>query len=453
MRTVVVGNGMAAVRLVEHLVARGVDGITVLGEEPCAPYNRILLSAVLEGTHRTAAIGLREVGWCAAHGVDERLGTRVLAVHRDTRELELHDGGRVAYDRLILATGSTPLLPAIHGLADGEGQLSSRVHAFRGLVDCVRLLAAIPTAGSAVVVGGGLLGLQVARALSIRGLRTEVVEQGEHVLRSHVDETAGQVLERSLARLGTAVYTRARVTRLVDHGVMLDNGHVLDADLVVLTTGCRPNVRLGVQAGLRTARGIIVDDQLMTSDRRIFALGDCAEHNGRTTGFVAPAWEQAAVLAAHLAGEPAAYTGHRSIARLRATDLEVAVLGEPEQTPGEVVRVHNPVPGSYKKLVVAQGVIVAATLVGDLSRVGLITQAFDKATVLGPGEPGALLLADRPATSTVLPDEAEVCACAGVTAGRIRACDGLDEVRESTRATTGCGGCTSAVRSLLPATV
>jgi NAD(P)H-nitrite reductase large subunit len=301
-----------------------------------------------------------------------------------------------------------------------------------------------------VVVGGGLLGLQVARALSVRGLRTEVVEQGEHVLRSHVDETAGRVLETSLAKLGTAVYTGARVVRLVDHGVVLDNGYVLDADLVVLTTGCRPNIRLAAQAGLHTARGIVVDGQLLTSDARISALGDCAEHNGRTTGFVSSAWEQAAVLAAHLVGEPATYTGHRSVARLRATDLDVAVLGEPEQTAGEVVRVCNPVPGSYKKLVVAQGVIVAGTLVGDLSRVGLITQAFDKATVLGPAEPGALLLADRPATPATLPDEAEVCACAGVTAGRIRACGGLDDVRETTRATTGCGGCTSTVQSLLP---
>jgi assimilatory nitrate reductase electron transfer subunit len=284
MRTVVVGNGMAAVRLVEHLVARGVDAITVLGEEPYGPYNRILLSAVLEGTHRPEAIALREDGWCAAHGVTERLGTRVLGLHPGVREVELQDGSRITYEALVLATGSTPLLPAIHGLIDGDGHLHPRAHAFRGLADCTRLLAAVPTSHSAVVVGGGLLGLQVARALSVRGLRTEVVEQGEHVLGGHVDETAGRVLERSLARLGTAVYTGARVARLVDEGVVLDNGKILDADLIVLTTGCRPSTRLAVQAGLATRRGIVVDDHLATSDPHVFALGDCADPRRAGTG-------------------------------------------------------------------------------------------------------------------------------------------------------------------------
>ncbi len=461
MRTVVVGNGMAGARLVEQLVARGVGDITVLGEEPYGPYNRILLSAVLEGSHRPEAIGLRSAGWCAAHGVDQRLGIRVRAVHPQRHEVELADGSVVAYDRLVLATGSVPLLPPIHGLLDRDGELNPRAHAFRTLADCQRLLAALPTATSAVVVGGGLLGLQVARALSIRGLRTEVVEGGGHVLGSQVDETAGRMLQRSLERLGTAVYTGARVTRITDggrgeeaggagkSGVVLDNGYVLDADLVVLTAGCRPNIRLAVGAGLRTGRGVLVDDHLATSDPDIFAVGDCAEHNGRTTGFVAPAWEQTGVLAEHLAGVSAAYTGHRGVARLRATDLHVAVLGEPEHSDGEVVRISNPFPGTYRKLVVAQGTIVAATLVGDLDRVGLITQAFDRRTVLGPGEPAALLLADRPAAGGPLPDQTEVCACAGVSAQRIRACRDLDEARTTTRATTGCGGCTAVVESLL----
>jgi assimilatory nitrate reductase electron transfer subunit/nitrite reductase (NADH) large subunit len=455
-RVVVVGNGMAAVRLVESLVARGVDaGITVLGEESVAPYNRILLSAVLEGTHRADAITLRSPQWYADHGVDLRLGARVVDVHRDRREVELADRSRVRYDRLVLATGSIPTLPPIRGLVRPDGRLHERVHAFRSLADCTRLLGALPDARRAVVVGGGLLGLQVARALSIRGIATEIVEGGEHLLRGHVEPRAGAMLRRSLERLGTTVYTGARAVRLTEDGLRLDNGVTLDTDLVVLAAGGRPSINLARRCGLATRRGIVVDDTLTSvDDERIHAVGDCAEHGRRTSGFVPPAWEQADLLAARLTGGSAAYAGHRPVARLRATGLDVAVLGDLAES-GEVVQVANPVTGSLRRLVVRDGVIVAATLVGDLSRIGLITQAYDRGTVLGPHEPGGLLMgvaAERSGPAD-LPDDAEVCACAGVSAGRIRGCTSLADVRERTRATTGCGGCTDAVTTLLGARV
>lgn len=455
-RVVVVGNGMAAVRLVESLVARGVDaGITVLGEESVAPYNRILLSAVLEGTHRADAITLRSPQWYADHGVDLRLGARVVDVHRDRREVELADRSRVRYDRLVLATGSIPTLPPIRGLVRPDGRLHERVHAFRSLADCTRLLGALPAARQAVVVGGGLLGLQVARALSIRGIATEIVEGGEHLLRGHVEPRAGAMLRRSLERLGTTVYTGARAVRLTEDGLRLDNGVTLDTDLVVLAAGGRPSINLARRCGLATRRGIVVDDTLTSvDDERIHAVGDCAEHGRRTAGFVPPAWEQADLLAARLTGGSATYAGHRPVARLRATGLDVAVLGDLAES-GEVVQVANPVTGSLRRLVVRDGVIVAATLVGDLSRIGLITQAYDRGTVLGPHEPGGLLMgvaAERSGPAD-LPDDAEVCACAGVSAGRIRGCTSLADVRERTRATTGCGGCTDAVTTLLGARV
>ncbi|ROR92449.1 FAD-dependent oxidoreductase [Nocardioides aurantiacus] len=451
-RIVVVGSGMATTRLVEGLVARGVterDQVTVLGDEPHAPYNRILLSAVLEGTHRPEALTLRSPGWYAAHGVDLRLGARVLDVDRERREVMLVDGERFGYDVLVLATGSIPSLPPIRGLVRMDGTLHPAVHAFRSLEDCLRLDAAAAGGGRAVVVGGGLLGLQVARALAVRGLEVELVEGGEHLLRSQVGPQAGRIIARDLARLGTAVYTGARAVRLTDEGLRLDNGYVLSADLVVLTAGGRPATALARRAGLGARRGILVDDRLTTSDDRIHALGDCVEHDGRVTGFVPPAWEQAQVLADHLAGDDVRYPGARTVARLRATDLEVAVLGEPETEPGEVVEVSNPVVGSHRKLVVREGVVVAATLVGDLSRIGLITQHYDRQTVLGPTEPGELLMADRPARPTALPDDAEACVCAGVTAGAVRACTSLEQVRRTTRATTGCGGCAASVRQLL----
>ncbi|GAB3999381.1 FAD-dependent oxidoreductase [Nocardioides marmoraquaticus] len=679
-RTVVVGSGMAATRLVEQLVARGVTDVTVLGDEEHPAYNRILLSAVVEGTHRVEAITLREPGWYAAHGVELRRGARVLDVDRAAREVMLVDGERIGYDRLVLATGSVPSLPPIRGLVRMDGTLHPAVHPFRSLTDCHRLDAAVralvsapplvepvettatpplpearaqratngmtpplpevraqratngmtpplpevraqratkggpfvtparpsrapqgpewatdenplvepvettatpplpevraqratkggpfvtparpsrapqgpesaparpsrapqgpewatdenplvepvettaapplpeeraqratkggpfvtparpsrapqgpesaparpsrapqgadstdatpradhadatPGAGRApraVVVGGGLLGLQVARALAVRGVDVELVEGGEHLLNSQVGTRAGGIIARDLARLGTAVYTGARVVRLsgTDEApvLRLDNGYDLDTDLVVLTAGGRPSTALAKRAGLRVRRGVVVDDHLTTSDPHVHAIGDCAEHAGRTTGFVAPAWEQAEALAAHLAGEGASYAGTRSVARLRATGLDVAVLGDPLTAEGEVVEVTNPVTRSHRRLVVREGVVVAAELVGDLSRVGLITQHHDRGTVLGPEEPAALLLPDRPATgaaasAAALPDDAEVCACAGVPAGAVRACSSLDAVRETTRATTGCGGCAPVVRQLL----
>jgi assimilatory nitrate reductase electron transfer subunit len=440
-RVVIVGAGMAAARLPDGLAGHDV---VVLGDERHPPYNRILLSALLEGTHDVAGLTLR-----LADHVDLRLGARVVEIHRDEREVELADRSRVPYDALVLAGGSIPTLPPIRGLVRIDGRLDERVHAFRSLDDCLRLDAAVPGARRAVVVGGGLLGLQVARALAVRGLATEIVEGGDHLLRSQVDATAGRILARDLGRLGTSVYTGARATRLTDAGLVLDNGYTLRTDLVVLTAGGRPSTALARRAGLEVRRGVVVDDRLRTSDPHIHAVGDCAQHAGRVTGFVPPAWEQAGVLARVLRGEDATYDGSRTVARLRATGLDVAVLGDPLHAEGDVVEVSNPVVGSHRRLVVRDGVVVAATLVGDLSRIGLITQHFDRRTVLGATEPGALLMPDRPPSPHVLAADAEVCACAGVTAGAIRKCTSLAEVRQRTRATTGCGGCSDTVAQLL----
>lgn len=452
-RIVVVGQGMAATRLVEELVARGSDAeITVIGDEPSGSYNRILLSAVLEGSHARRALTLRGNAWYDDHGVEVLSGTRVAEVHRAGRQVVLEGGRRVDYGRLVLATGSIPTLPPIRGLVGGDGRLHPTVHAFRSLADLDRLDAALPGARRAVVVGGGLLGLQVARALSIRGLETEIVEGGTHLLRSQVGDRAGGVLERSLRVLGTAVYTEARAVRLTDAGLVLDNGYTLETDLVVLTAGARPATSLARRAGLFVRRGVVVDGTLTSvTDAQISALGDCAEHRGRTTGFVAPAWEQAGVLADALTGGSSTYAGDRSVARLRATGLDVAVLGDPEHAVGDVVERANPLSGSYRKAVVRDGVLEAAVLVGDLSSVGLLTQLYDRRTVLGRDEPGWLLTPSTGARAErdVLDDDVEVCACAGVTAGRIRACASVEEAATTTRATTGCGGCREAVSALV----
>jgi NAD(P)H-nitrite reductase large subunit len=445
---------MAATRLVEELVARDVPGleVTVVGDEPGPAYNRILLSAVLEGTHPEGEIALQDRAFPADHGVTLLTGTRVAEVDRDAHEVVLEDGRRLAYDRLVLATGSIPTLPPIRGIVTPEGRLHPKVHAFRSLADCRSLDAAVPGSRRAVVVGGGLLGIQVARALSVRGLEVDLVEGTSHLLSSNVGVQAGAVLARCMRRLGTEVYTHTRAVRLTEEGLRLDTGYTLPADLVVLTAGGRPATAIAKRAGLFVRRGIVVDAQLRSvTDERIHALGDCAEHGGRTPGFVPPAWEQAGVLARVLAGEDARYDGSRVVARLRATGLDVAVMGDPEHAEGEVVEVANPITGTYRKLVVRGGVIEAAVMVGDLSRVGLLTQLFDRRTVLAPEEPGVLLMGDAPAVTGPLPDDAEVCACAGVTAGRIRACRDLPTAVAETRATTGCGGCARTVEELVGA--
>jgi len=465
MKLVIIGNGMAATRLVEELVRRETTStmdVTILGDERTPAYNRILLSAVLEGTHPVSALTLKAASWYDAHGVDLRLGSRVLELDRERREVMLVDGHRIPYDKVVLATGSIPTLPPIRGLVQVDGHLHPKVHAFRSLQDCHDLMAAVDGLETlrsstnektrAVVVGGGLLGLQVARALSVRGVATEIVEGADHLLHQQVGRTASKVLERDLTRLGTSVYTGARAVKLTDEGLKLDNGFTLDTDLVVLTAGGRPSTALARRAELMVRRGVVVNQSLQSvTDTDVYAIGDCAEYRSRTTGFVPPAWEQATLLAAHLAGDDVAYDGSRNVARLRATGLDVAVLGDPEHAEGDIVEVTNPIIGSHRRLVVKDGVIVAAALIGDLSRVGLITQLYDKRTVLGQQEPGELLLPEPTETEVETPDDAEVCACAGVSAGRIRACGSVDEVRATTRATTGCGGCLTSVQALLSA--
>jgi assimilatory nitrate reductase electron transfer subunit len=449
-RLVVVGHGMAATRLVEELVARGADlDITVVGDEPHPGYNRILLSAVVEGDYRGEDVLLRGHAWYDEHGVRLVTGRRVLDLDRDARTLHLSDGAALGYDRLVLATGSRPLIPPIRGVVTPEG-LHPAVHAFRSIDDCERLEGEIEPGRRAVVVGGGLLGLQVARALSVRGLRVEIVEVGPHLMGAQLGPSAARVLERRVRALGTEVYTGARAVGFSDAGLRLDNGYVLSTDLLVLACGSRPAAKLAQRAGLMVRHGVVVDEELRSvTDDRVHAVGDCAERRGRVHGFVGPAWEQAVVLARVLAGQRQRYDGSRVVARLRANGLDVAVLGDPEHTHGDVVEMTNPLHGTYRKLVMRDGVVRAAVLVGDLARVGTITQHYDRGTVLGAAEAGWLLYGDQPTEPVATPDDAEVCACAGVTAGRIRACSDLDDVVATTRASTGCGGCRDSVLRLL----
>lgn len=465
-RVVVVGNGMAGARLVDELCRRdpGMD-LTVLGSEDRPAYNRILLSDVLAGKRRSDEIDLS----AAPSSVVQRLGSTVTGVDRRAREVHADDGSTTPYDVLVLATGSTALVPPVQGIAGPDGRLLTGVHVFRTLEDCAAIAAAAGRARTVAVVGGGLLGLEAARGLLGSGLEVHVVHGAAHLMETQLDPAGGAVLRRAVEALGVRVHLgspAAGVTggRAVTGVRLADSRHV-EADLVVLACGIRPQVDLARRAGLAVDRAVLVDDQLRTDDPRVFALGECAQHRGSVYGLVAPAWEQAAVLADVLTGREAAYTGSRLVTRLKAMGLEVAAMGETGPEPEdsgeglEVLAFSDPVRHVYKKVVVRDGVVTGALLLGDLSTAGALTQAFDRGTAL-PADRLHLLFgtAGGPTPDAAdLDDEAVVCTCNAVTAGSVRACaaDGCRTVAEiacSTRATTGCGSCTSTVERLLATT-
>ncbi len=458
-RVVVVGNGMAGARLVDELVRRGSGAdLTVFGAEDRPAYNRILLSDVLAGKRTGDDVVLP----AAPPGVHHRRGVAVTRIDRPARTVTADDGSVTPYDVLVLATGSTALVPPVQGIAGPDGRLLEGVHVFRTLDDCEAITAAAGRARRVAVVGGGLLGLEAARGLLSSGLEVHVVHGATHLMETQLDAAGGAVLRRAVEALGVTVHLGSfaagvsggrRVT-----GVRLADGRHVEADLVVLACGIRPQVDLARAAGLALHHAVLVDDQLRTDDPDVFALGECAQHRGSVYGLVAPAWEQAAVLADVLSGRTATYTGSRLVTRLKAMGLEVAAMGETTPQPEdsgdglEVLAFADPVRHVYKKVVVRDGVV----LLGDLTTAGSVTQAFDRATPL-PADRLHLLFAglcsSRPVQAADLPDDAVVCTCNQVTAGRIRhsGCRTLAEVACETRATTGCGSCTRTVEQLLPA--
>jgi assimilatory nitrate reductase electron transfer subunit len=514
-RVVVIGNGMAGCRVIQELAERDADQrprLTVIGDEPGGAYNRTQLSAVLAGQARAAAIGLASPEWLAARGVTAHAGTAAVAIDRAAARVQLADGRWLPWDTLILATGSRAVLPPVPGLTGpagpgepgpGEpgldGGLRPGIVALRTLADCAAIDAIIAAAGpaglSAVVAGGGVLGLETARGLAVRGVRVTLLQRSARLMERELDAGAARVLARTAAARG--VRLRASALRAVPgqgrlHAVELADGSTLDAGLLVLCCGIRPRTGLARRAGLAVRSGVLVDDQLRTSDPRIRAIGECAEHRGRVYGLAAPAWEQARVAARAITEPdgPARYAGSRMVTRLRADGIELASLGEAlaeeDDDPGqdghghdsggidsygqragsrgaEVIRFTDRARGVYQKLVVRDGRLAGAILVGDTRAAAELTQLFDRGAAL-PADRSALLLArrggpagDGPAaglSAAALPGPATVCRCNGVTKDGICAAwqDGarrLDEVADRTRATTGCGTCRDLVGGVL----
>jgi assimilatory nitrate reductase electron transfer subunit len=473
-RTVIVGHGMAGGRLVEELVNRGVShGVTVVGGEPYGAYNRVLLSDVVAGRADVATLGLSDPDAIAATGVDVRLGTHAVRLDRDARRVVLDDGTALPYDDVVLATGSRAIVPPLAGLQAGL----PGVHAFRTLDDCREIVAAAANATRAVVLGGGLLGLEAARGLVRRGIDVTLLHAAPHLMERQLDPTAGAVLALQVHRLGLQVRTGVTVTgvragadgrlaAVVFSGGADGAADEVPADLLVLACGVRPEAALAQEAGLAVNRGVVVDDRLATSDPRVRAIGDCAEFDGVPGGLVAPAWEQARVVADLLSGrDPGARwrAGH-AVTRLKADNLDVASAGETQtdlwEPDAEVVQLADPGRGRYVKAVVRGGVVTGAVCVGAPRAAAELTLLVERGSPAPADRTALLLPGARPAAPdeggdpTLIPDRATVCRCNGVTKGALVAAwsDGartVEGVAARTRATTGCGTCRDTVCGLL----
>ncbi|MGT2510851.1 NAD(P)/FAD-dependent oxidoreductase [Cupriavidus basilensis] len=367
-RLVVVGNGMAGMRTVEELLKLAPDlyDITVFGAEPHGNYNRILLSPVLAGEKTVADIMLNTRDWYKQNGIELLAGDPVVAIDRRRRLVRSQSGREVGYDRLLLATGSKPFIIPVPG-----HQLDG-VIAFRDIQDVETMLAAARNHRHAVVIGGGLLGLEAANGLMRQGMEVSVVHVADSLMERQLDKPAAALLKQALERKGLRFLLNANTSGILGEdrvtGVCFKDGTRIPADLVVMTAGVRPNIELAQQAGLRCERAIVVDDTLQTFDPRVYAVGECVQHRQATFGLVAPIWEQARVAAAHLAG-----AGHRRYVQ-QATATKLKVTGVDLYSAGDFIGgegsedlvMRDPRRGMYKRLVLQGGRLVGAVLYGDV---------------------------------------------------------------------------------------
>jgi nitrite reductase (NADH) large subunit len=365
---VVIGNGMAGMRTVEELLKLAPDmyRITVFGAEPHGNYNRILLSPVLAGEKSVDDIMLHTRDWYAERGIALHAGDPVVRIDRKKRIVHAASGLTVGYDRLLIATGSTPFIVPV------PGHRLLGVIGFRDLQDVDTMLAAARTGGRAVVIGGGLLGLEAANGLLRRGMQVSVVHLGGSLMNQQLDAPAAELLRASLERRGLRILlnrqTAAIEGEIKVQAVRFDDGERVQADLVVMAAGVRPNVELAKSAGLHVERAIVVDDTLQTYDPRVYAVGECVQHRRSTFGLVAPIWDQARVCAAHLAG-----SGHRRYVQ-QATATKLKVTGVDLYSAGDIVGAEGTEDlvlrdrrgGVYKRLVVAGNRLTGAVLYGDV---------------------------------------------------------------------------------------
>ncbi|PWB83074.1 MAG: assimilatory nitrite reductase large subunit [Methylocystaceae bacterium] len=363
---VIIGNGMAAARLVDELSKRALGryAIAVIGEEPRLAYNRVLLSSVLAGDADAREIELKPPSWWRDRGVTLQYGCAATAVDFARKEVSLANGATVAFSRLVFATGSRALRLPVPGAELAE------VHTFRDGRDVDELKRLADERKKIVVIGGGLLGLEAAYGLAKAGAAVTLVHVMDRLMERQLDAPAAALLKQLIEGKGVDVMLHANTTRIVGdsavRGLELADGRTIDADAVVFAAGIRPNVELARAAGLAVDRGILADDRMQTNVEGVFALGECAEHRGVCYGLVEPAYEQARVLASHLAGEADEYTGSVVSTNLKVSGVNVFSAGDFLGRPGsEAIVWSDASMGMYKKLVIANDRLVGAVLVGD----------------------------------------------------------------------------------------
>jgi nitrite reductase (NADH) large subunit len=464
-KLVVIGNGMAAGRVLDELFDRTADRyeVTLFGSEPRVNYDRIMLSPVLAGEKSFEDIIIHDNDWYAEHAVALHMGETVVAIDRGAKTVKTDRGCIIHYDKLVLATGSTPIMIPVHG-ADLPGVLT-----FRDLDDVDTMLRQASSGGNAVVIGGGLLGLEAAAGLKARGMAVTVIHLMPTLMERQLDPSAGYLLRKAIERRGIEILTSANTQVILGEtkveGVKLDDGRIVPADIVVMAVGIRPNARLAKDAGLVVARGIKVDDAMRTSDADIYAVGECVEHRGQCYGLVAPLYEMAKVLAAQLAGDDSAsYAGSVTSTKLKVAGIDLFSAGDfSEGDESDEIVLRDPSRGIYKRIVLRDKQIVGAVLYGDTGDGPWLFDLLKKRTDIGAMrdtliygqifQGGAIL--DPIAAVAALANDTEICGCNGVCKGAIvraittKGLTSLEEVRAQTKASASCGQCTSKVEALI----
>ncbi len=465
---VVIGNGMAGCRAVEELLARDPNRyrVTIFGAEPRVNYNRIMLSPVLAGEKCFDDIVINDAGWYADNGIALVAGDPVAAIDREARTVTTRGGASEIYDRLLIATGSDPFIIPVPG-KDLPG-----VIAFRDMDDVDTMLAAADAGGDAVVIGGGLLGLEAAHGLSLRGMKVTVIHLMPTLMERQLDEAAGWLLKNALEARGQTILTGADTAEIVGdgkvEGVKLKDGTLIPASLVVMAVGIRPSVALARDAGLAVGRGIQVDDHMVTSDAAILAVGECVEHDGQVYGLVAPLWDMCRSLADGLVEKPSGYRGSVTSTKLKVSGIDVFSAGDFSGGDGcEDIVLRDASRGVYKRVIVKDDRIVGAVLYGDTADgswyFDLLKKQEDVSDlrdllIFGQAFAAGGGATDPKAAVAALSDDAEICGCNGVTKGQVVSCiakgaHSLDAVRGTCKASASCGSCTGLVENLLALTL
>ena len=468
-KLVMIGNGMAGVRTLEELLKLDAEryDITVFGAEPYGNYNRILLSPVLAGEKTVKDIMLNDLDWYEANGIRLHTGKTVTTINRAKKQVIADDGTVASYDRLILATGSNPFIIPV------PGKELPGVITFRDIQDVDAMLDASKKHQHAVVIGGGLLGLEAANGLKLRGMHVTVVHLSEVLMDRQLDTVAGNMLRKSLEERGLhflmATSTEAIVGDTRVKGVRFKGGLEIAADLVVMAVGIRPNAALAKAAGLQCDRGILVNDTMQTFDPRVYAVGECVQHRGNTYGLVAPLFDQAKVCSNHLAHLGfSRYQGSVTSTKLKVTGIDLFSAGNfhgDDNTEDIVMK--DAARGVYKKIVLKDNRILGAVLYGDtvdgawyfqLLREGTDVSAFREQLMFGQAHLGDSGHGGQNAAAK-MSDAMEVCGCNGVCKGTIvtaitsKGLFTLDEVRLHTKASSSCGSCTGLVEQILASTL